>query len=97
MSKILCNTKGCIHSHQYYFDGKWICESYKAPALRRRPLTDYEKLKLSWYKNEKSWIENIQDRHIERDRNGTKVTVSQGRVIPQQPKQYWTGKPKQVQ
>jgi DNA-directed RNA polymerase subunit RPC12/RpoP len=32
--------------------------------VRRRGLTDYERLKLSWYHDEKKWVENIRGRKI---------------------------------
>ena len=30
--------------------------------LRRRPMTDYERKKLGWYRSEKKWVEDIRNR-----------------------------------
>lgn len=56
----------------------------------RRPLTDYERLKLSWYRSEKKWIDHIQNRQVITDKQGKKhaVTVDpRGNIRPMpQPK-----------
>lgn len=39
-------------------------ESYKQSVAHRRPMTEWEKKKLGWYKNEKSWLEDIRGRKI---------------------------------
>lgn len=91
-SNIVCNKKDCTHPHQYLIKDIWVCSEYEEPKKRKRPLTEYEKLKLSWYRNENNWIENIRDRHFEKDRNGNTVAVSQGKIIPMQPKEHWSGK-----
>lgn len=72
-----------------------LCPECYSGESMRRPLTEYERMKLSWYRSEKKWIENIRDRKTMRDKNGQKVVVSQGQVMPQQPRKYWP-KPKQI-
>lgn len=68
---------------------------------RRRGLTEHEALKLSWYRDENKWIENIRNRQIV-ERNGQKATVvtdGRGNIkgeLPMQPKKYWP-KPKYLQ
>lgn len=54
----------------------------------RRPLTDWERQKLSWYRNEKKWAENIKSRKII-FKNGQKTIVttdSRGRITGELPK-----------
>lgn len=78
----------CIHGKQTYVEGKWYCYycgkevistpksivGYKVDGKRRRPMTEYEKMKLGWYRDEKKWIENIKSRQIVY-KNGQKATV----------------------
>lgn len=67
-----------------------------APGMTRsrRPLTDYEKVKLSWYRDEKKWIDNIKSRKTIYQ-NGKPLTVltdSRGNIkgeLPAQPRKYW--------
>ncbi len=52
--------------------------------IRRRPLTDHEKLKLSWYRDEKKWVDNIRSRQV---KDG--VVISNQGVMPKQPTQFY--------
>lgn len=81
----------CTHPHQTYYQGHWYCNNCEGLSTpkKRRPLTEHEALKLEWYKSEKKWIDNIQDRKISTDKFGNKVIVSQGKVMPKQPSQYY--------
>jgi len=93
--KVLCNVKGCKHFSMHLTDSNigWVCNEYQPLPMEKRPLTEYEKLKLSWYKSEKKWVEHIQGRQIVMDK-GVKKVLYQGREIPQQPRKYWSAKPK---
>lgn len=71
-------------------------EKEQREEKRRRALTEYETLKLKWYRNERDWIDNIKDRKIVKDRFGNRTVFSQGQVVPMQPKELWP-KPKQQQ
>lgn len=78
----------CVHGKQIFSENKWYCYycgqeviskpksivGYKVDGKVRKPLTDYEKMKLGWYRDEKKWIENIKNRKIV-EHNGKKVTV----------------------
>lgn len=91
----------CIHGKQTYTEGKWYCyycgqeviskpkdlNGYKVDGKRRRPLTEYEAMKLSWYRDEKKWVENIRNRQIV-EHNGKKVTVmtnGKGKILGRLP------------
>lgn len=91
-SKVVCNIKDCTHPRQRLVGNEWVCSTFDLGEIIRRPLTDHERLKLSWYRSEKKWIENIRDRKII-NKNGQKIVISQGRELPMQPRQYWP-KPK---
>lgn len=86
----------CTHPHQTYVEGVWYCNDCdKNPNEKRlRPMTDYEKLKIGWYRSEKKWQDNIRSRRIVTDEYGNKVTMSNQGVLPIQPKKYWQGKVK---
>lgn len=81
----------CHNVGEFYQHGQWFCKQCGSGNTEksRRPLTDWEKVKLSFYRSEKKWIENIQDRKIVTDRSGNKIAVSQGRVLPMQPRALW--------
>ena len=78
----------CSHGKQIYTENKWYCYycgneivstpksivGYKVDGKKRRPLTEYEAMKLSWYRDEKKWIENIKSRKIIQ-KDGRKATV----------------------
>lgn len=85
----------CTHSRQLFLKGEWICKDCGPFTARaKRPLTDYERLKLSWYRDEKRWEDNIRSRQIVTDTHGKKHVVVPGLgEIPQQPREYWP-KPK---
>lgn len=67
---------------------------YEEDKRVRRPLTEHEKLKLSWYRSDKRWQENIRSRKII---NGSVVyTDHHGNIkgeMPIQPRKFWP-KPK---
>lgn len=87
----------CHNAGEIYRDGVWHCrECGDNGEIRRRPLTDYERMKLRWYRNENDWIDNIRDRKTVRDKFGRKITVSQGQILPMQPRELWK-KPKGVE
>lgn len=79
----------CKHGKQTYTEGKWYCyycgqvvvekpkdlTGYTVDNKRRKPLTDYERMKLGWYRDEKKWIENIKNRKIIIE-GGKKMTVN---------------------
>jgi|GEM_PF-6441458 hypothetical protein len=78
----------CVHSRQIYTEGKWYCyycgsvivatpksiERYKVKRKIGKALTELERMKLSWYRDEKKWIENIKNRRIVKN-NGKKIVV----------------------
>lgn len=91
----------CIHGRQIYTEGKWYCyycgmtvvtkpkslEGYKVDGKVRKTLTEYEKMKLSWYRDEKKWVDNIKSRKII-EQNGKKITVltdSRGKITGELP------------
>lgn len=76
-------------------------ESNKHKQTRVRALNEWEEMKLGFYRNEKSWEDNIRSRKVV-EKNGQKFSVyktSTGseRVLPVAPKNTWspvTGKSK---
>lgn len=78
----------CVHGKQIFSEKNWYCYycgdlipskpinivGYKGDSKVRRPLSEYEAMKLGWYRDEKKWIENIQSRKII-EKNGVKTTV----------------------
>lgn len=66
-----------------------FCEDCEMGSnVSRRGLTDHERLKLSWYRDEKKWIENIQSRKVV-EKNGQKMVVSNQGLMPRQPAQFY--------
>lgn len=66
----------------------------------RRGLTEWEKQKLSFYRDEKKWVEHIQNRKIVYQNGKQHVILTDGKgnykgEVPMQPKKYWP-KPKEI-
>jgi len=69
-------------------------DNFKEKTSRKRGLTDYEVMKLDWYKNEKEWHRNIESRQLLKGRDGKVTTTYKTksgniREMPEQPKKYW--------
>lgn len=77
----------CDHWHKILTD-KWRCADcgeevkvkyksltgYKSDNKRRIPMTEWEKMKLSFYRDERKWHENIRNRTIV-EKDGVKTVV----------------------
>lgn len=91
----------CDHWHTKYTD-KWYCvdcgeevvakkkslKGYKADNNHRIPMTEWEKMKLSFYRDERKWHENIRNRKIV-EKNGIKhilLTDGKGNIRGEMPK-----------
>lgn len=82
----------CDHWHTVYTD-KWRCascgspvapkrkslEGYTASSGRRIPMTEWEKMKLSFYRDEKKWHENIRNRKIVMENGKKHILMTDGR------------------
>jgi len=73
---------------------KIIENDFKGKTTRKRGLTEYEAMKLSWYKDEKEWHRNIATRELVTDKHGNRTSTYRtkgGRIMemPQQPRKYW--------
>ena len=82
----------CVHNRQTYRKGQWVCRECGGikNTTGRRPLTDHEKLKLSWYRDERKWIDNIKSRQIVTDNHGKKHIIVPGYgELPTQPRALW--------
>lgn len=91
----------CHNAGDIYIKGTWYCKECGKPPSdkKRRPLTEWEALKLSFYRSEAKWIDHINRRKIVYDQNGRQKAVETDykgnilRDIPNQPKALWP-KPK---
>lgn len=89
----ICHDKEKGYYRSVVRNGKVIthcndCTPQETQETSRRPLTEHEKLKLSWYRDEKKWIENIQSRKTV-NINGKPTVVSNVGIMPRQPEQYY--------
>lgn len=82
----------CTHFHQVYVDGAWMCADcgdLPHGEKRRRPMTEWERVKIGFYRSEKKWIDNIKSRMITKDRNGRQIVMSDQGPVPHAPRFLW--------
>lgn len=93
----------CDNKHEVYVNGQWFCNTCGSAngEKRRRGMSEYERMKLSWYRNEKNWIANIKRRKIVHGANNRPVCVltdEKGNIkerMPSPPREIWA-KPSQT-
>lgn len=85
-----CPTCGEDELEDHQFCQNCLTNLYAvADDKRRIPMSDWEKLKLSFYRSDKTWADNIRNRRRVTARDGSTIVVSGNRPVPIPPKSIW--------